>query len=377
MIVIGTFFAIVIAKQLYGGLGQNPFNPAMVGYVVLLISFPVQMTSWLPPDELRATALSLHDTLLAIFSGHTSQGATLHELQMGVDGISQATPLDGFKTGLRSGSVEQVLQQPLFGGALAGIGWQWVNLGFLAGGLFMLARRLIHWQIPFSMLAAIAFCSGLAWWIDPAHQASPLIHLFSGASMLGAFFIATDPVSASTTPKGRLIYGALIGVLVWLIRVYGGYPDGVAFAVLLANITVPLIDHYAAARVRPSLRSRHAEFHEKARHHAGGVRGGHHRPDRRGLRPDENHHRPSGGAAAKALLDQVVPPENYDNVMQNECFLVSDSALGDGAPHRLYLARKTGNRPPPRWKPPRRTATPGPSSCWSAPISTARCSAPA
>ena len=110
------FFAIVIAKQLYGGLGQNPFNPAMVGYVVLLISFPVQMTSWLPPDELRATALSLHDTLLAIFSGHTSQGATLHELQMGVDGISQATPLDGFKTGLRSGhSVEQVLQQPLFG----------------------------------------------------------------------------------------------------------------------------------------------------------------------------------------------------------------------------------------------------------------------
>ena len=89
MIVIGTFFAIVIAKQLYGGLGQNPFNPAMVGYVVLLISFPVQMTSWLPPDELRATALSLHDTLLAIFSGHTSQGATLHELQMGVDGISR------------------------------------------------------------------------------------------------------------------------------------------------------------------------------------------------------------------------------------------------------------------------------------------------
>ena len=248
MIVIGTFFAIVIAKQLYGGLGQNPFNPAMVGYVVLLISFPVQMTSWLPPDELRATALSLHDTLLAIFSGHTSQGATLHELQMGVDGISQPRRSTVSKPACAAHSVEQ-LQQPLFGGALAGIGWQWVNLGFLAGGLFMLARRLIHWQIPFSMLAAIAFCSGLAWWIDPAHQASPLIHLFSGASMLGAFFIATDPVSASTTPKGRLIYGALIGVLVWLIRVYGGYPDGVAFAVLLANITVPLIDHYTQPRV--------------------------------------------------------------------------------------------------------------------------------
>jgi electron transport complex protein RnfD len=250
MIVIGTFFAIVIAKQLYGGLGQNPFNPAMVGYVVLLISFPVQMTSWLPPEELRATTLSLQDTLLTIFSGHTAQGATLHELQKGVDGISQATPLDGFKTGLRSGhSVEQVLQQPLFGGALAGIGWQWINLGFLLGGLFMLGRKLIHWQIPCSMLAALALCSGSAWLLDAAHQASPLIHLFSGATMLGAFFIATDPVSASTTPKGRLIYGALIGLLIWLIRVYGGYPDGVAFAVLLANITVPLIDHYTQPRV--------------------------------------------------------------------------------------------------------------------------------
>lgn len=250
MIVIGTLFAIVIAKQLYGGLGQNPFNPAMVGYVVLLISFPVQMTSWLPPEELRATALSLPDTLLTIFSGHTLQGAPLHQLQMGIDGISQATPLDGFKTGLRSGhSAEQMLQQPLFTGLLAGIGWQWVNLGFLLGGLFMLGRRLIHWQIPVSILALLALCSGIAWLWDPAHQASPLIHLFSGATMLGAFFIATDPVSASTTPKGRLIFGALIGLLVWLIRVYGGYPDGVAFAVLLANIAVPLIDHYTQPRV--------------------------------------------------------------------------------------------------------------------------------
>lgn len=250
MIVIGTFCAIVIAKQLYGGLGQNPFNPAMVGYVVLLISFPVQITSWLSPHELRATALSFQDTWLIIFSGHSAQGADIHALQMAYDGVSQATPLDAFKTGLRSGnSVEQVLQQPLFGGVLAGIGWQWVNLCFLVGGLFMFACKLIHWQIPVSMLAALAICSGLAWGCDAAHQASPLIHLFSGASMLGAFFIATDPVSASTTPRGRLIYGALIGVLVWLIRVYGGYPDGVAFAVLLANITVPLIDHYTQPRV--------------------------------------------------------------------------------------------------------------------------------
>ncbi|PVZ86620.1 electron transport complex subunit RsxD [Serratia sp. S1B] len=250
MIVIGTFFAIVIAKQLYGGLGQNPFNPAMVGYVVLLVSFPVQMTSWLPPEELRVTTLSFQDTLFAILNGHTVQGTTLHQLAMGVDGISQATPLDGFKTGLRSGqSIEQVLQQPLFGGMLAGIGWQWVNLGFLLGGLFLLARRLIQWQIPVSMLVTITLCSGLAWALDPSHQGAPLFHLFSGATMLGAFFIATDPVTAATTRTGRLIYGALIGLLVWLIRVYGGYPDGVAFAVLLANMTVPLLDHYTQPRV--------------------------------------------------------------------------------------------------------------------------------
>lgn len=250
IVVIGTFFAIVIAKQLYGGLGQNPFNPAMVGYVVLLVSFPVQMTSWLPPEELRVTTLSLQDTLLTILNGHTVQGPTLHQLAMGVDGISQATPLDGLKTGLRSGHpIEQVLQQPLFGGMLAGIGWQWVNLGFLLGGLFLLVRRIIHWQIAASMLVSITLCSGLAWMLDPSHQGTPLFHLFSGATMLGAFFIATDPVTAATTRNGRLIYGALIGLLVWLIRVYGGYPDGVAFAVLLANMTVPLLDHYTQPRV--------------------------------------------------------------------------------------------------------------------------------
>ena len=250
MIVLGTFFAIVIAKGLYGGLGQNPFNPAMVGYVVLLISFPVQMTTWLPPDTLQAHALGWHDTLLSIFSGHSSEGLTAYQLQMNVDGVTQATPLDGFKTGLRAGhEYTQLLAQPIYSGFLAGLGWQWINLGFLAGGLLLLSRRLIHWHIPVSFLLMLAFCSGLAWLVNPALNASPLIHLFSGATMLGAFFIATDPVTASTTPRGRLIFGALIGLLVWLIRVYGGYPDGVAFAVLLANITVPLIDHYTQPRV--------------------------------------------------------------------------------------------------------------------------------
>lgn len=250
MVVIGTIFAIVIAKQLYGGLGQNPFNPAMVGYVVLLISFPVQMTTWMPPDALQHHPVGFTDTLLTIFGGHNSQGLTAYQLQMNVDGITQATPLDAFKTGLRSGHrTDQVLAEPLFGGVLAGIGWQWINLGFLAGGLFLMWRKIISWHIPLSMLAMLTFCASIAWVISPEAYPSPLIGLFSGATMLGAFFIATDPVTASTTPKGRLIFGALIGLLVWLIRTYGGYPDGIAFAVLLANITVPLIDHYTQPRV--------------------------------------------------------------------------------------------------------------------------------
>lgn len=249
MIVLGTLFAIIIAKQLYGGLGQNPFNPAMIGYVVLLISFPVQMTSWLPPQPLQAESLSLYDTLLTIFTGHSGQGYTLHQLVLGADGVTQATPLDGFKTGLKSGRpVAEVMQQPIFAGGLAGIGWQWVNLGFLAGGLLLLWRRLIHWHIPLSLLLSLTLCATLGWLLAPETLASPQLHLLSGATMLGAFFIATDPVTAATTPRGRLLFGALIGLLIWLIRSYGGYPDGVAFAVLLANITVPLIDHYTQPR---------------------------------------------------------------------------------------------------------------------------------
>lgn len=250
LIVIGTVFAIIIAKQLYGGLGQNPFNPAMIGYVVLLISFPVQMTSWLPPESLQVIKPGLLDSLSMIFTNHTLAGDTMQHLQLGVDGISQATPLDTFKTGLRAGhSAEQLLSQPIYHGVIAGLGWQWINMGFLLGGLFLLAKNTIRWHIPVSMIASLAICAGIGWICSPQTLSSPLIHLFSGATMLGAFFIATDPVTASTTNKGRLLYGALIGLLIWLIRSFGGYPDGVAFAVILANICVPLIDYYTQPRV--------------------------------------------------------------------------------------------------------------------------------
>lgn len=250
MVVLGTVFAVIIAKQLYGGLGQNPFNPAMIGYVVLLISFPVQMTNWLPPYEIAATVPGMADALQVIFTGHTTSGGDMGTLRMGIDGISQATPLDTLKTSLHSGrSVEQIMQYPIFSGMLAGAGWQWVNLAWLAGGVWLLTIKVIRWHIPVSFLVSLALCATLGWLFAPESLASPQIHMLSGATMLGAFFILTDPVTASTTNRGRLIFGALAGVLVWLIRSFGGYPDGVAFAVLLANITVPLIDYYTRPRV--------------------------------------------------------------------------------------------------------------------------------
>ncbi|MEQ5732489.1 electron transport complex subunit RsxD [Providencia alcalifaciens] len=248
LIVLGTFFAITIAKQCYGGLGQNPFNPAMVGYVVLLISFPVHMTNWLPPHELQNLSISPLDSLSVIFNGHTLTSISLEQLRTGVDGMSQATPLDSFKTGLLTHSVTEVLQQPILQGSLAGIGWQWVNVAYLIGGLIMINRRIISWHIPLSFLGTLAILSVVSYLIDDSRFAPPLVQLLSGATMLGAFFIATDPVTASTTPKGRIIFGVIIGFLVWVIRVFGGYPDAVAFAVLLANITVPLIDYYTQPR---------------------------------------------------------------------------------------------------------------------------------
>ncbi|PSW03628.1 electron transport complex subunit RsxD [Photobacterium lipolyticum] len=246
--VIGVVFAIVIAKHLYGGLGQNLFNPAMVAYVVLLISFPVQMTTWLPPLSLSAESASLTDSLLAIFTGFTQDGFSVHQLRLSVDGVTMATPLDTLKTSLTTGlTTTEAMAKPVFG-TFAGVGWEWINLGFLLGGLIMLKMRVIQWHIPVGMLGALFVISSVAFLLNPDGTASPLFHLFSGATMLGAFFIATDPVSAATTVKGRIIFGALIGVLIYLIRTWGGFPDGVAFSVLLANMCVPLIDYYTRPR---------------------------------------------------------------------------------------------------------------------------------
>ena len=240
--VIGIVFAIIFAKHLYGGLGYNPFNPAMVAYVLLLISFPLEMTTWLPVTELSTSPLGFSAAFQAIFTGQLSTG-------LGFDTISGATPLDAMKTQIGlSLHPSYISEQPLFG-VLAGKGWESINLLFALGGAFLIYRRVISWHIPVAMLLGLFSISLVTWSVAPETTASPLFHLLSGGTMLGAFFIATDPVTAATTIKGRLVFGAGVGLLTYIIRVWGGYPDGVAFAVLIMNMLVPLIDYYTQPKV--------------------------------------------------------------------------------------------------------------------------------
>ncbi|MBB3062828.1 electron transport complex subunit RsxD [Microbulbifer rhizosphaerae] len=238
--VVGTFTAIVLAKHLYGGMGYNPFNPAMVGYVVLLISFPVAMTRWVGPAELIYGAPGIDEALGLVFGfgGYN------------VDGYTRATPLEVVRLN------ESVLlsrlyeMEPVFNkGTLAGLGWETVNFGFLLGGLFLLFRRIITWHAPVAMLATLALLSLLFYDSGSSlSEGSPMLHLFSGATMLGAFFIITDPISGATSNRGRLIFGAGVGLLTYVIRAWGTYPDAVAFAVLLMNFAAPTIDNYTVPR---------------------------------------------------------------------------------------------------------------------------------
>ncbi len=238
---VGTAFAIVVGKHLYGGLGYNPFNPAMVGYVLLLVSFPKYMTVWPAAEVVSGHPVGFLDSVRVIFTGAPASGP--------IDALTGATPLDYLKVKLGAGlSVPEARSGPIFG-ALGGQGWEWVSLGFLAGGLWLLYRRVITWHIPLAMLGSLFALALLFNLIDPARYAPPLFHLFAGAAMLGAFFIATDPVTASTTPLGRLVYAGGIGVLTYVIRTWGGYPDAVAFSVLIMNIAAPTIDHYTQPRV--------------------------------------------------------------------------------------------------------------------------------
>ena len=235
--VVAVGFAIIVAKHLYGGMGYNPFNPAMVGFALVLISFPVAMTtSWAAPSHLLDNPMSFFDTLSTIF-GFSTQS---------IDAFTMATPLDVYKHEIGHSIAEDVTKNPVFGDFVAH-GWEWVNIAFLAGGLFLMKKGVFTWHTPISMLAALVLMSLVFGW-DADQSTPPLLHLFAGATMLGAFFIATDPVTSAVSPQGKLVYGAGIGILTYVIRTYGSYPDAIAFSVLLMNFAAPLIDLYTQPR---------------------------------------------------------------------------------------------------------------------------------
>jgi electron transport complex protein RnfD len=241
---LGSAIAITLAKQLYGGLGKNLFNPAMVGYVFLLLSFPVEMTQWIPP---RMGDLDYQHLGFVAHVGYSLTGQLPATLD--IDALTRATPLDLAKEGLRGGRTFAELRGGSLFGDFGGRGWEWVANLIAIGGLYLLYTGTIRWHIPVALLAGLLVPATALYVVDPGSFAAPGFHLFSGASMLGAFFIATDPVSAAATVRGRFIYGAGIGLLIYALRTWGGYPDGVAFAVLLMNGAVPLIDRYTRPRI--------------------------------------------------------------------------------------------------------------------------------
>ena len=242
---VASLFAIVVAKHLYGGLGFNPFNPAMVGYVVVMISFPREMTFWTPPMGVAQGWPEFADAFSFVFLGSLPEG-------MSIDSITMATPIDTLKTQINlEHDIAFTRAHRVYGelfGTVTGVGWEWINGLYLAGGLWLIKQGVIDKRLPLAFLISLILISNSFAVYDYASFSSALFHTLSGGTMLAAFFIITDPVTASTTPRGRIIYGAGIAAITYIIRTWGGYPDGIAFAVLLMNMAVPLLDHYTRPR---------------------------------------------------------------------------------------------------------------------------------
>jgi RnfABCDGE-type electron transport complex D subunit len=240
----GGLFATVLAKQAFGGLGQNLFNPAMVARVALLISFPVQMTAWVAPLPIgEANAPGLIDGLMV----------TLKGIPSGLDAVSSASLLGFAKTEMSRGVdlVQSLPHAPTltwFGSRPGSLGETGAWL-IAAGGVAMIFLRIISWHIPVAMLAGIAIPAAILNALDPAHYLDAWTHILSGGAMLGAFFIATDYVTSPNTSLGQLIFGFGCGLLTYVIRTWAGYPEGVAFAVLLMNSLTPIIDSYVKPRI--------------------------------------------------------------------------------------------------------------------------------
>lgn len=223
ILIIGAIVSIGIGKMAFGGIGKNPFNPALVGRVFLLISFPVQMTSWPVPKPNFPTAMT--------------------------DVITGPTPLGIMKEGVDAGqSVQQVMSEipsymELMIGNQGGSMGEMSAIALLLGAIFMFYRKVITWHIPVSYLVSAIGFSAIMWWIDPTYYANPLFHLVTGGLMLGIFYMATDMVSSPMSPKGQIIYGIGCGVITMVIRFWGGYPEGVSFAILIMNAFAPLINN--------------------------------------------------------------------------------------------------------------------------------------
>ncbi|MEJ2140804.1 MAG: RnfABCDGE type electron transport complex subunit D [Gammaproteobacteria bacterium] len=243
--VIGSVFAIVVGKQVFGGIGQNIFNPAMLARVVLLISFPLEMTTWTSPYPLFST--SGPDFLEGLEITFLSQ--------VPVDAVSGASILGDISTNLGMGhSLSEILvrnadSENLVNGFIKGSMGETSAILLLAGGLLLIAMRIISWHIPLAMMGSIALLAGFFHLVNPEQYASPWLHVFSGGAILGAFFIATDLVTSPNSKLGKIIFGAGCGSLVYIIRTWGGYPEGVAFAIVLMNAVTPLIDYYVRPRI--------------------------------------------------------------------------------------------------------------------------------
>ena len=233
-LLIGIFFSIVVAKHAYGGIGSNPFNPAMIGYAVLLISFPKIMTNWPISDGFEIRNFI-----------QFSQFFSIANINEAYDAIVSATPLDQIKTSLFLG--KEVNALPISLSTLSS--YQMIAILYFLGGLFLVYKKVITWHLPLSLILSIYIFSGLLHLYDQNTYMSPLFHLLNGATFLAAFFIITDPVSSPTTLKGKIIFGILIGLITVIIRNYGGYPDGIAFAVIFMNICVPLIEKFTQPKV--------------------------------------------------------------------------------------------------------------------------------
>jgi len=227
IIVIGAIIAIGVAKMTFGGLGNNPFNPALVGRVFLLISFPVQMTSWPLPSEFKTSY---------------------------ADAVTGATPLGLLSEGVKNGDAVSAIMEKipshmqLFYGQMGGSMGEVAALALIIGGIYLLWKKIITWHIPVTVLFTVALFTGILWLVDPTKFADPLFHLLTGGLMLGAIYMATDYVTSPMTHKGMIIYGIGIGVITVLIRTWGAYPEGVSFAILIMNAFVPLLNMYIKPR---------------------------------------------------------------------------------------------------------------------------------